>query len=47
MLEGPTVSVLPVSKMSVDLAQDSSDYNIETTRNDITSKSKFNVNRVM
>ena len=50
LLEGPNEGVLPIDKMSADLAQDFSDFfinKIETIRNDITSKSKSNMNNVM
>ena len=50
LLEGPNEGVLHIGKMSADLAQYFSDFfinKIETTRNDITSKSKSNVNNVM
>ena len=48
LLEDPNECVLPVGKLSADLAQDFCDFfinKIETIRNDITSKS--NVNNIM
>ena len=49
MLEGQNEGVLPVGKISADLAQNFSDFfinKIENIRNDITYKYKSNVNNV-